>query len=607
MVINQSRIKRKSGTTRFVACVVGITTVTGCSFFSSKDDTKAPVPTIKASSEAALFKNVAAQVGLNFKHDLGDEGKFFIVENTAPGCAFIDYNNDGFLDIFLVQSGPSGPATSVSKRPTCALYLNKGDGNFEDVTLNSGLDKDFGYGQGVAVGDYDNDGYDDLFLTCYGGNRLLRNQKGTGKFQDVTKAMGLDKIYGTGYATSAAFGDYDNDGRLDLYVCYYMKWTHALNKECRDDITNEIDYCFPGFYDPTPHQLLHNTGQKFVDVSQKSGISSKSAHGLAVSFFDYNQDGHQDIFVANDLTPNMLWRNKGNGTFTDASVEAGVAYGEEGSVMAAMGIAIADYDHSGQESFYVSNFAKRPNILFRNLGDGVFEDVTQQVNLGSSHHDFLTFGCEFFDYDADGWSDLITNNGHVQTSADHRADDIPYQQRKQLLHNEKGVKFEEIADKELLGELTEPTVGRGLATGDYNNDGRVDIMAVSQNGPVQLFKNQVQNDNHWISFQTIGTKSNRNGIHARLVIKAGAMRQVATVRGGSSYLSSSDRRVYFGLGSVKKIDEVLVTWPSGTRETLKNLEVDTFYTLTEGKGVSARRAFSKETGDLQNTATSAER
>lgn len=581
--------KRKSVIIEFFVYLASVLAVSGCSFLTATDKSKGSSVAVNTTSEKALFKDVAEEVGLRFKHDLGNEGKFFIVENTAPGCAFIDYDNDGFLDIFLVQSGPSGAPQNVKKRPFCALYNNKGDGTFVDVTPNSGIDQNLGYGQGVAVGDYDNDGYDDLFLTCYGGNRLLRNKSGSGQFQDVTKAMGLEKVYGTGYATSAAFGDYDNDGRLDLYVCYYMKWTHSINQECRDDITNELDYCFPGFYDPTAHQLLRNDGQKFVDVSQKSGINRKSAHGLAVSFFDYNGDGRQDIFVANDLTPNMLWRNKGDGTFTDASVEAGVAYGEEGNVMAAMGIAIADYNHSGQESFYVSNFSKRPNILFGNLGGGVFEDVTQQVNLGTSHHDFLSFGCEFLDYDADGWSDIITNNGHVQMSSDHRADDVPYEQRKQLLHNEKGQSFSEITAKELLGDLQQPVVGRGLATGDYDNDGRIDILAVSQNGPVQLFKNRVHNDNHWISFQATGTKSNRNGLHTRFILKAGNQKQVATVRAGSSYLSSSDRRVYFGLGKSSKVDEVTVLWPSGKRETFKNLDANVFYTLTEGQGISSKR------------------
>ncbi len=541
------------------------------------------------SSPKALFKNITGQAGIKFKHDLGDTGRFFIVENTAPGCAFIDYDNDGLLDIFLVQSGSSAPLASVKERPHCALYHNKGNGTFEDVTTSSGFDVDLGYGQGVTVGDYDNDGYDDLFLTAYGGNHLFHNEKGTGRFSDVTKAMGLDKIYGTGYATSAAFGDYDNDGRLDLYVCYYMKWTHAINKECRDDITKELDYCFPGFYDPVAHQLLHNTGQKFVDVSQKAGITAKKGHGLAVAFVDYDGNGRQDIFVANDLTPNMLWRNNGNGTFTDVAVEAGVAYGEEGKVMAAMGIAISDYDRSGRESLYVSNFSERPNLLFKNLGDGLYEDATDTANLTRSHHEFLSFGCEFFDYDADGWNDVITNNGHVQMSPDHRADVIPYKQRKQLLHNEKGKGFSEVTEKDLLGDLMLPTVGRGMATGDFNNDGRVDVLCVSQNGEAQLFENRVQNKNHWVSFQTIGTKSNRDGKHAHFSIKAKDMKQIATVRAGSSYLSASDRRVYFGLGNLTKLDEVTVSWPSGKRESFKNLAADMFYTLTEGKGVTAKQ------------------
>lgn len=541
------------------------------------------------SSSKSLFKNVAPEIGLNFKHDLGDTGRFFIVENTAPGCGFIDYDNDGLLDIFLVQSGSSGPPSSVKNRKQCALFHNVGQGKFADVTKGSGIDVDLGYGQGVAVGDYDNDGYDDLFVTAYGGNHLLRNEKGTGRFSDVTKSMGLDKIYGTGYATSAAFGDYDNDGLLDLYVCYYIKWTHAMNKECRDDNTNVLDYCFPGFYNPTKHQLLHNTGNKFVDVSQKAGITVKEAHGLAVTFVDYNGDGKQDIFVANDLTPNMLWRNNGNGTFTDVAVEAGVAYGEEGKVMAAMGIAVGDYNRSGRESFYVSNFSERPNILFKNLGSGLYEDATEAAKLAHSHHDFLSFGCDFFDYDADGWADIITNNGHVEMSPDHRPDKVSYAQRKQLLHNEAGKSFNEVTDKELLGDLQQTMVGRGLATGDYDNDGRVDVLAVGQNAPVQLLKNELKNENHWISFKTIGTKSNRDGIHTRFLIKNDTQKQLATVRSSSSYLSASDRRVYFGLGKANKVDEVQVTWPSGQRDVLKNLDANTFYTVTEGRGVIAKK------------------
>ena len=561
----------------------------GCSSLRQQDGIVSSDKDLTKASSKALFVDVASQAGLTFKHQLGNTGRFYIVENTAPGCAFIDYNNDGNLDIFLVQSGSAEPPSTVKNRAHCVIYQNKGDGTFSNVTQGSGLDKDLGYGQGVAVGDYDNDGYDDLFVTSYGGNHLFRNKQGTGRFEDVTKAMGLDKVHETGYATSAAFGDYDKDGLLDLYVCYYLKWTHAINEECRDDTTNELDYCFPGVYDPVTHQLFRNTRQKFVDVSQKSGITGTKAHGLAVAFVDYNGDAWPDIFVANDLAPNMLWHNRGDGTFKNVAIEAGVAYGEEGKVMAAMGITIADYDRSGQESVYVSNFSRRPNILFKNVGGGLYEDATQIANLAYSHHNFLSFGCEFFDYDADGWSDLITNNGHVQVAANHRIASIPYKQRKQLLRNEKNGRFEEVADKELLGDLMQSTVGRGLATGDYNNDGRIDVLTIGQNGPVELFENRANNGHHWVSFQTIGTKSNRNGVHTRIAITAGKARQKATVRGGSSYLSASDRRVYFGLGEANKIEEVVVTWPSGTRETLKNLAADKFYTLTEGKGVSAQK------------------
>jgi hypothetical protein len=535
-----------------------------------------------------LFVDVAQKAGLSFKHQLGDEGRFYIIENTAPGCAFFDYDDDGFLDIFLVQSGSTAPAASVKDRPHCALYRNNGDGTFKDVTAGSGIDRDLGYAQGVATGDFDNDGLEDLFVTSYGRNFLLRNVGG-GKFRDVTRVMGLDTPHGTGYATTAAFGDYDNDGRLDLYVCYYLKWSHALNQKCRSKATGELDYCSPIVYDAVPHQLWHNGGGKFTDVSQKSGIGNKTGHGLAVAWMDYDHDGRQDILVANDLTPMMLWRNNGDGTFKDVAVESGCAYGEEGKVMAAMGITSADYDRSGRESVYVSNFSGRPNVLFHNIEGGLFEDVTQDAQLSLSHHKLLSFGCEFLDYDADGWPDLITNNGHVEMRAEHRGSGIPYELPKQLLHNEGG-HFREVESKALLGDLSTPTVGRGLATGDFNNDGRLDVLATSQNGPAQLFENMGRSQNHWASFKMVGTKSNRDGAHAQLTLKAKGARQTATVRAGSSYLSSSDRRVYFGLGKATKIEEVTVQWPSGARDVLKNLSADSFYTVTEGKGITKKQA-----------------
>jgi hypothetical protein len=531
--------------------------------------------------------DVAAQAGIHFTHTNGATGNYYFVESTPAGCAFFDYDNDGFLDILLVQSGPSDDPRTVKDRPHCALYHNNGNGTFTDVTAGSGLDKDLGYGQGVAVGDYDNDGYDDLFITAYGGNHLFHNEHGTGKFKDVTYQMGLDKIHSTGYATSAAFGDYDNDGRLDLYVCYYAPWTREKDAHCKDAQQRQ-EYCTPEIYDPETHQLFHNDGDHFTDVSAQAGITKAKGHGLAVAFVDYNSDGKQDIFVANDLNANMLWRNNGNGTFTEVASEAGCAFSEGGGTMAGMGVAIADYDHSGRESLFVTNFSQKPNALFKNQGNGLFTDVSSASGLMLPHMPFLAFGCEFLDYDNDGWPDLIIANGHVSTHLDGSVGGTSYKERKQLFHNQGNGTFGEITAPDQLGDLGVPMVARGLAVGDFDNDGRVDALVNNQNGPAQLLHNQTHNTNHWVAFKTIGTRSNRDGLHTHLILRAGGMQQTATVRAGSSYLSASDRRVYFGLGAASRIEQVELRWPSGTHEVLKNLAPDAIYVVTEGKGITRK-------------------
>ena len=516
---------------------------------------------------------------MKFRHQRGDAGHLYFLELTAPGCAFLDYDNDGWQDIFLVQSGSSQPTATVKNRPHCALYHNNRDGTFSDVTANSGFDTDLGYGHGAAVGDFDNDGYEDIFLTSYGGNRLFRNLQGSGRFQDVTQKMGLDKAHGSNYSTSAAWGDYDSDGKLDLYVCYYAKWDQATDIKC--GTADAPDYCHPKFYEPIEDQLFHNEGTRFVDVSKKSGIARGKGRGLAVAWVDYNEDGKPDIFVANDMTTLMLWRNDGNGKFTDVAAQTGSAYDSKGVNIAGMGIAVGDYDRTGRDSLYVTNDIGQSNVLFKNEHD-TFDEVSAQARLGMVHLKYLSWGCEFFDYDADGWRDLIINNGAVVLRG--------ALQRKQLLHNQGDGTFQEITDPAQLGDLAQPRRGRGLAVGDYDNDGRLDILAMNQNAPAQLLHNQSKSKNHWVSFQTIGTKSNRDGVHTRLKITTAASQQSASVRGGSSYLSSSDRRVYFGLGKADKIDQLVVQWPSGTREVLKNLAADTFYTLTEGRGISQKRA-----------------
>ncbi len=555
-------------------------------------------------TSSALFAEVSARAGIHFTHTNGATGKFHYVEFSPAGCAFFDYDNDGFLDIFLVQSGSSEPPVpppslegrqdgAISSRPHCALYHNNGDGTFTDVTVGSGLDTDLGYGQGVAVGDYDNDGYDDLFITAYGGNHLFHNEHGSGKFTDVTHAMGLDTIHSTCYATSAAFGDYDNDGRLDLYVCYYSPWTWNQDRPCYDDHKQQ-DYCAPDTLPADTHRLYHNEGNRFVDVSERSGITKAAGRGLAVAFLDYDGDGKQDLFVANDLSPNLLWHNNGNGTFTDVAAQAGCARSEEGALMAGMGIALADYDHSGRESLFVTNFSGMPNTLYQNAGQGLFRNISVVSGLALPHLKFLAFGCEFLDYDADGWPDLMIANGHVYIHADTRLDGSTYPERKQLFHNEGNGTFREITDPGALGELNTPMVARGLAVGDYDNDGRLDALFNNQNGPAQLFHNQDRSPNHWVSFKTIGMKSNRDGYHTRFVLQAGGMRQTAVVHAGSSYLSHSDSRVYFGLGRATKIKQVEIHWPSGTKDILKEIAPDACYVVTEGKGITGRQPASRQ-------------
>lgn len=532
---------------------------------------------------------MAERAGIHFTHSNGATGKYYFIEQMSAGCAFFDYDNDGYLDILLIQSGSSEPPNTVTNRPHCALYHNNGDGTFTDVTAGSGLDKDLGYGHGVAVGDYDNDGYEDLFITAYGGNHLFHNEKGTGKFTDVTAKMGLNKIHSTGYATSAAFGDYDNDGKLDLYVCYYCPWTWALNKKCSSP--NKLpDYCSPELYETETHQLFHNEGSRFVDVSAKAGITKAQGRGLAVAFVDYDEDGRPDIFVANDISVNMLWHNNGNGTFTDVALSAGVARNESGRRMAAMGIGIADYDHSGHASLFVTDFSDAPNTLFKNTGGGLFTDVSAEAGVGPAHLPYLSFGCEFLDYDADGWADLITANGHVTVHVHDQYPNVEYKEPDQLFHNEGNGAFREIKEPGLLGELATPGVSRGLATGDFDNDGRLDVLILRQNDPVLLLHNQDRSGNHWVSFKTVGVKSNRDGIHTRFTLMANGIRQTATVRGGSSYLSSSDRRVYFGLGKATKIDRVEIHWPSGTHEVMTDVPIDAIHILTEGKGLIEQQA-----------------
>jgi len=563
---------------------MGVLAAAGCHDRQPSVSTVASTPSTAVG--AAQFHDAATSAGVDFAQSNGATGKFLYIEETGGGCAFIDYDNDGYPDILLVQSGRSSQTDPMpTKSPYCGLFHNNRNGTFTNVTKGSGFDVDLGYGQGLAVGDVDDDGYDDVYVTGYNGNHLLHNDHGTGKFTDVTLKAGVgDTDQGPRYSTGAAFGDYDGDGRLDLYVNHYSPWTPAKNIPCKT-AHGELEYCTPDVLDTESPRLYHNNGDgTFTDVSKSAGMAGAKGHGLGVVWLDYDGDGREDIFVTNDLTPSFLWHNEGGGKFKNVADRLGCAYDENGKNMAGMGIGIGDYNNSGRESLFVTNFSEEPNTLFQLQPGAFYTDASMEANLAVPHMKFLAFGCDFMDYDADGWKDLIVANGHVQVHIADNSEGITYAERKQLFHNDGNGHYSEITEN--LGDLGTAVVSRGLATGDYDNDGRLDVLVNNQNGKAQLFHNDDKSANRWVSFKTIGVKSNRDGYGTKLTAMCEGQRYYSEVHGSSSYLSHSDSRVYFGLGQVGKVDSLVIRWPSGLTETLKNVAVDKCYALTEGKGIT---------------------
>jgi hypothetical protein len=546
-----------------------------------------PAATSYNDSKSSLFVEVAKQAGINFTADTGIGGKrLYFIESTPAGGGFVDIDRDGNLDVILLQPGASSVDQLKGPRALTGLFRNQGDGTFTDAIKGSGLDKDLGFAHGVAVADYDNDGYSDILITAYPRNFLFRNLGGSGKFEDVSERVGLAKTHSTGFATSAAFGDIDNDGRLDLYICYYSPWTPETDKPCKN-AQGTRDYCTPEIYDADTHRLFRNTPKGFVDITKASGIEVNKGRGLAVAFVDYDQDGKQDIFVANDLSPSFLWHNNGGLKFTDKAVEAGCAYSENGSLMAGMGIAIADYDRTSRPSMFVTNFAGMPNTLFKNIGDGFFENAADTSRIAQAHMKYLSFGCEFLDYDNDGWQDLMTADGHVQLSVDTKQS-VGVKQAKRLYRNAGNATFSPIEAPEALGSLAEPVISRGLATADINNDGFVDVLATNQNSPAQLFLNRGSATTNSVSFILRGRKSNADGSHARItLISPNGQKQVDWVKAGSSYLSASDRRVIFGTGDTKGEYSAIIKWPSGIEDKVAKLKPGALYEILEGSGLKS--------------------
>ncbi len=524
------------------------------------------------------FTEVAAQAGIQFHHNSGAFGGKFLPETLGSGCAFLDYDRDGWQDILLIN-GCDWPGHKKS-RSTLRLYHNNGNGTFSDVTTRAGLDVEL-YGMGVAVGDYNNDGFPDILVTCVGQNRLFRNT-GKGTFVDVTNSSGIGKR--EGFSTSALWFDYDRDGLLDLFVCNYVKWSPEHDVFCSLDGKHK-SYCTPEAYRGETCWLFHNRGDgTFEDVTAASGIFDSSSKSLGVALIDDDRDGWPDLLVANDTQPNKLYRNQRNGKFKDAAVEAGLAFSNEGKARAGMGVDAADFENSGSPGVVITNFDNEMVGLYRATGKG-FEDIAAATGVGMASKNSLGFGCAFLDVDLDGWLDFAVANGHIDETVRNIRGNVGYAQPPQLfLNNEKGG-FREVAS-EAGGGFDQPKVGRGLAYADFDRDGDLDLLITTNNGPAYLYRNDQLAGNRSIRFRLVGTKSNRDAIGAVVHVSAGGITQSRMVKGGSSYLSQSELALTFGLEKRDRIDKLSVDWPSGRNEEYKNLSAGRCYECTEGKGIA---------------------
>ncbi len=539
------------------------------------------VPRIVTSPVANLgfrFTDVTATAGIQFQHNSGAYGGKLLPETLGSGCAFLDYDADGWQDILLIN-GMDWPGHK-RQRSTLRLYHNNRNGTFTDVTKSAGLDIEM-YGMGVAVGDYNNDGFPDLFISCVGQSRLFRNT-GKGTFVDVTRSSGL---FGRqGLSTSALWFDYDRDGFLDLFVCNYVRWSPERDVFCSLDGTHK-SYCTPEAYRGDTCWLFHNRGNgTFEDVTATSGVFDSSSKSLGVAMPDYDQDGWPDLLVANDTQPNKLYCNLHNGKFRDVAVEAGLAFSTEGKARAGMGVDVGDFDNSGSPGIAITNFDNEMIGLYRAAKPGVYDDVATAAGIGAASRSTLGFGCMFLDVDLDGALDLAVANGHIDETVRNIRGNVGYAQPPQLFLNQGAGRFRDVA-AEAAGGFEKPRVGRGLAYADFDRDGDLDILLTTNNGPAVLFRNEQLAGNRSVRFELQGTQSNRDAIGANVQIFAGDLRQSRMVRGGSSYLSQSELPVTFGLARRDRVDRVVIQWPSGRTEEYKNLQPPKVYKCLEGKGI----------------------
>jgi hypothetical protein len=529
------------------------------------------------------LEDITAKTGITFKH-AADPAKKYIVESMSGGVIIFDYDRDGWPDIYFTNA-PTVEMAIKGQKSRGVLYHNNHDGTFSDITDKSGLTSTC-FAMGGAVGDYDNDGWSDLYVTCLGGNVLYHNN-GDGTFTDVTTKAG---VADGRWSTGASFGDYDGDGFVDLMVANYVDFHlndlpgFGSSPNCK---YRGIDVqCGPRGLKGAGDSLFHNNGNgTFTDVSKSAGVDDPSGYyGMSVVWADFNNTGRPDIYVANDSTPKFLYKNLGDGKFKDIGLESGTAVSEDGSEQASMGIAIGDYLHTGRPSLYVTNFSDENNLLYRNDGNWNFTDVSYPSGLALPSLPFVKWGTAFVDVDNDGWLDLITVSGHVYPQVDTLPSGARYREPKLLQLNQKDGTFCDASD-EAGPALKEKHVSRGLAVADLFNDGNMDIVIGDLDGRPMILKNHGVPGRHWVSFELAGTKSNRLALNARIKIVAGSVAQTDEIHSGGSYLSQNDLRVHFGLGDVKKIDSVEIRWPSGKVESLGPLTADQYYSVLEGQGV----------------------
>jgi hypothetical protein len=527
------------------------------------------------------FIDVTGKLGVHFKHEASPTSKKYLLETMGSGVALFDYDNDGRLDIFFANGARIDDPTREGTIPQKdgpkywnRFYHQKTDGSFEDVTEKAGV-AGTGYSTGVAVGDYDNDGYDDLFVAGYGHSTLYHNN-GDGTFTDVTANAG---VAGSGWATSAAWVDYDNDGRLDLVVARYMEWDFA-DIYCGHREEGFRSYCHPDLFKPASVLLYHNDGNgKFTEVAAKAGVG-KPGKGLGLAVADYDHDGWMDILLANDSIPEFLFHNKGDGTFEEVGLVSGVGLDGSGATFAGMGVDFEDYNNDGWPDLIITDLANQKYALYKNAGDGTFDYSTLTTGLGAISLLHSAWGVRFMDYDNDGWKDLFIVQSHVMDTIQTNEPHLRYRESPLLLWNDKGNKFVDVSERS--GKVFQQKwAARGMAIGDIDNDGKMDIVVTENNGPAWILHNETSTHNHWIILKLVGVKSNRDGIGAQIKITTAAGDQYATVTTASSYQSSSDKRAHFGLGSANIVKQVEIRWPSGSIQVLKDVSPDQILTVTE--------------------------